>query len=155
MPDSSLVARRLCAVSRFTVASPSYLQRRGRPAHPFQLAEHDCLGYGYQATPDTWRFTNAAGQDATVRPAGPLRINNGDAMMPTLLAGLGIAVLPDFIVSEAIKDGRLEVVMPEWRMPLAGLHLVTPSAGPRPARVEALAEFLTKRLSRQSWRVVA
>jgi DNA-binding transcriptional LysR family regulator len=70
-----------------------------------------------------------------------------------LLAGLGIAVLPDFIVSDAIKTGQLEVIMPDWHMAPAGLHLVTPPGGPRPARVEALADFLAKRLSRQSWRV--
>ncbi len=153
MPDSSLMARRLCAVSRFAVAAPSYLDRRGRPTHPMHLTEHACLGYAYQATPDSWRFVNAAREEAVVRPTGPLRVNNGDAMMPALLAGLGIAVLPDFIVSETVKDGRLEIVMPDWHMPLAGLHLVTPPGGPRPARVEALADFLAKRLSRQSWRV--
>jgi DNA-binding transcriptional LysR family regulator len=153
MPDSSLLARRLCAVSRFAVAAPSYLDRRGRPTHPLHLAEHACLGYAYLANPDSWRFINAAGEEASVRPAGPLRINNGDAMMPALLAGLGIAVLPDFIVSDAIKNGQLEVIMPDWHMAPAGLHLVTPPGGPRPARVEALADFLAKRLSRQSWRI--
>jgi DNA-binding transcriptional LysR family regulator len=153
MPDSSLLARRLCAVSRFAVAAPSYLDRRGRPTHPLHLAEHACLGYAYLANPDSWRFINAAGEEASVRPAGPLRINNGDAMMPALLAGLGIAVLPDFIVSDAIKAGQLEVIMPDWHMAPAGLHLVTPPGGPRPARVEALADFLAKRLSRQSWRI--
>jgi DNA-binding transcriptional LysR family regulator len=153
MPDSSLLARRLCAVSRFAVAAPSYLDRRGRPTHPLHLAEHACLGYAYLANPDSWRFINAAGEEASVRPAGPLRINNGDAMMPALLAGLGIAVLPDFIVSDAIKTGQLEVIMPDWHMAPAGLHLVTPPGGPRPARVEALADFLAKRLSRQSWRI--
>ena len=151
MPDSSLKARRLCAVSRFVVASPAYLDRRGRPTHPLQLAEHDCFAYAYQTTPDTWRFTNKAGEEASVRPTGPLRMNNGDAMMPALLAGLGIATLPDFIVGEAVKDGRLEIVMPEWQMPLSGLHLVMPPGGPRPARVEALADFLATRLARKSW----
>jgi DNA-binding transcriptional LysR family regulator len=153
MPDSSLLARRLCPVSLLPVAAPSYLERRGRPTHPLHLAEHACIGYAYQLTPDTWRFSNDAGEQASVRPAGPLRINNGDAMMPSLIAGLGIAALPDFIVSEAVNDGRLEVVIPDWHMPPAGLHLVTPPGGPRPARIEALADFLAKRLSKQSWRV--
>ncbi len=153
MPDSSLLARRLCPVTLLVVAAPSYLERRGRPTHPLHLAEHSCIGYAYQLTPDTWRFSNDAGEQASVRPAGPLRINNGDAMMPSLIAGLGIAALPDFIVSEAVKNGKLEIVMPDWHMPPAGLHLVTPPGGPRPARVEALADFLAKRLSRQSWRL--
>lgn len=150
LPDSSLVARRLCPVDRFTVASPAYLQRHGRPSHPQDLLKHRCLGYAYLPTPDIWHFTSKAGKRATVRPAGPLRANNADALMPSLLAGLGIAVQPDFIVNDAVADGRLEIVLPDWSLPQSALHLVMPSSGPRPARVEALAEFLAKRLARPS-----
>jgi len=150
LPDSSLVARRLCGVARHTVAAPAYLERHGRPSHPFDLATHKCLCYAYLATPDVWHFTNAAGEPASVRPGGPLRVNNGDAMMPALLAGIGIAVLPDFIVREALADGRLETILTDWSLPQGALHLVMPSAGPRPARVEALVAFLTRHLSRSS-----
>ena len=83
-----------------------------------------------------------------MRPAGPLRANNADALMPSLLAGLGLAVQPEFVVGEALADGRLEVVMPDWRPPPVALHLVMPAGGPRPARVEAVADFLTRRLVR-------
>jgi DNA-binding transcriptional LysR family regulator len=150
LPDSSLVARRLCGVARYTVAAPPYLERHGRPSHPLDLATHRCLGYAYLATPDVWHFTNAAGEQASVRPGGPLRANNGDALMPALLAGIGIAVLPDFIVREALADGRLEAILTGWSVPHGALHLVMPSAGPRPARVEALAAFLTRHLSRSN-----
>jgi len=148
LPDSSLVARRLRGVTRHLVAAPSYLARHGRPTHPHHLAEHACLGYCYLPAPETWRFANAAGEEAAVRPAGPLRANNADALMPSLLAGLGLAVQPEFVVGQALADGRLEVVMPGWRPPPVALHLVMPPGGPRPARVEALAEFLTRRLAR-------
>jgi DNA-binding transcriptional LysR family regulator len=153
MPDSSLVARRLCPMKGMAVAAPSYLARRGRPTHPSHLAEHDCLRYAYQSTPDLWRFTNTAGEEVSVRPTGALRVNNGDAMIPTLVAGLGIAVLPEFIVGDAITAGQLEVLIPDWSMLSGGLHLVMPSAGPRPARVEVLLDFLAKILSRQRWRI--
>ncbi len=145
LPDSSLVARRLCAVQPHLVAAPSYLAAHGRPKHPLQLAEHVCLGYAYLSTP-SWRFTGAKGEVASVRPSGPLRVNNGDAMLPALIAGLGLGALPDFILRDALADGRLEVVLPEWKMAGSALHLVMPPGGPRPARVEVLAEFLTKRL---------
>jgi DNA-binding transcriptional LysR family regulator len=148
LPDSSLRARRLCGVSRFLVASPAYLARRGRPTHPLQLAEHSCLGYAYLPNPDIWRFFNAAGEEAAVRPAGPLHANNGDALTPCLLAGLGLAVQPDFIVREALADGRLEAVMTEWSLRPAALHMITPPGGPRPARIEVLGDFLAKRLAR-------
>lgn len=146
MPDSSLVARRLCAVRRHVVGSPAYFARRGRPTHPAQLAEHDCLGYAYLPTPDLWRFRNASGEEVSVRPAGPLRANNADALTPALMAGLGVAVQPDFIVDEALRDGRLEAVLQDWDWPVGGLHFVTPPGGPRPARIAALADFLARRL---------
>ena len=148
LPDSSLVARRLCGVETFLVAAPSYLKARGRPKHPMNLAEHACLGYAYLTTPDTWRFTHKNGESATVHPAGgPLRVNNGDAMVPALIAGLGLGVLPDFILRGALADGTLERVMPDWSLPPTALHWVTPPGGPKPARVEVLGEFLAERLS--------
>jgi DNA-binding transcriptional LysR family regulator len=148
LPDSSLVAKRLCGVTPYLVAAPSYLARRGTPRHPLELAEHACLGYAYQ--PGTWRFTRKTGEVASVRPAGPLGVNNGDAMMPALIAGLGLGVLPDFILNEALKDGRLKRVLPDWSLPEAALHWVTPPGGPKPARVEALAAFFAQRLSRKT-----
>ena len=146
LPDSSLRARRLRYVSRNLVAAPSYLARRGRPAHPRDLMHHACLCYAYLPTPDVWRFVNKAGETVQVRPAGPLRANNADALAPALLAGLGLAVQPDFVVGEAIEDGRLEVVMQDWSPPPIALNLVMPPGGPRPARVEVLATFLSERL---------
>jgi DNA-binding transcriptional LysR family regulator len=86
LPDSSLVARRLCEMPRYLVGSSAYLNKHGRPKHPLHLAEHRCIGYGYTMMPDTWRFTKD-GKSATVRPSGPLRVNNGDAMLPALIAG--------------------------------------------------------------------
>src|ERR671936_735630 len=69
LPDSSLIARRLCAMPRYTVAAPSYLKRHGRPTHPMHLADHKCFGYAYLSTPNMWHYTNAAGDQASVRPA--------------------------------------------------------------------------------------
>jgi DNA-binding transcriptional LysR family regulator len=142
LPDSSLIARRLCAMPRYTVASPDYLKRHGRPTHPMQLAQHKCLGYAYLSTAGAWHFTNARGEQASVRPAGPLRVNNGEALMPALLAGLGIADLPEFIVGDAIAAGEVEVILKDWKQREGAVHLVTPPGGPRPARVEVLADFL-------------
>src|SRR5271168_2687549 len=143
LPDSSLIARRLCAVPRHTIAAPSYLKRHGRPTHPMHLAQHKCFGYAYLTTADVWHYSNAAGEQASVRPAGPLRVNNGEALMPAVVAGLGIADLPDFIAGEAIASGKVEVILKGWKQAEGAVHLVTPPGGPRPARVEALADFLT------------
>ena len=147
MPDSSLLARRLCPMPRYTVAAPSYLQRYGRPTHPMQLAQHRCLGYAYLSTANAWHYYNAAGDQVTVRPAGPLRVNNGEALLPALLAGLGIADLPAFIIGEALAAGAVEPILPGWRQREGAVHLVTPPGRPRPTRVELLADYLAEQLS--------
>jgi len=148
LPDSSLIARQLCAMPRYTVAAPSYLKRHGRPTHPMHLAEHKCFGYAYMSTAGVWQYTNAAGEQASVRPGGQLRVNNGEAVMPALLAGLGIADLPEFIVGDAIRSGELEVILKGWKQPEGAVHLVTPPGGPRPARVEVLADYLIKHFAK-------
>ena len=145
LPDSSLIAHRLCAVQPLLVAAPSYFKRHGRPTHPLHLAEHNCFAYLLAA--DTWRFASKSGETASIKPRGTLRANNGDAFMPSLVAGVGIALLPDFIVQDAIAEKKLEVILPEWSAPASALHWVTPPGGPRPARVEALARFFAERLA--------
>jgi DNA-binding transcriptional LysR family regulator len=153
LEDSSLVAKRLAPVRRFIVAAPSYLAHYGRPRHPDDLAAHPCLGYAYRAKRDVWRFTNKAGGDATVTPVGPLRVTNVDALIPTLLAGLAIAELPEFIAFDLLRTGQVEALLPDWSMTLGGLYFVTPTARARSAKVEALSAFLTERLSRPDWQV--
>jgi DNA-binding transcriptional LysR family regulator len=151
LPDSSLVARRLCGVRRRLVATPAYLERRGRPRHPSELAQHACLGYAHLPTPHLWRFANASGEEVVVRPAGPLSANNGEALNPALLAGLGIALQPDFVVWKELASGALEEILPDWQMQPIALHLVGPPGGLRPARVQALVDFLTRRLASAPW----
>lgn len=147
LPDSSLLVRRLAAVPGVIVASPGYLAERGRPTHPSDLANHSCFGYAYLRTRDTWHLTNAAGESVTVRPAGRMRVNNGEAVLPSAIAGLGIAALPEFIARQAVADGRLETILPEWQATRSSLYLLTPPSGPRPVRVQALIDFLVEHLS--------
>jgi DNA-binding transcriptional LysR family regulator len=147
LPDSSLIARRLCGMPRYLVGSPRYLKQHGRPRHPLHLADHVCITYGHAMAPETWRFTSKNGKSATVRPSGPLRVNNGDAMMPALIAGAALGVLPEFIVRDALADGRLERLLPEWSLSSGSVHWVTPPGGGRPKRVDVLAEFVAQSLT--------
>jgi DNA-binding transcriptional LysR family regulator len=151
LPDSSLRARRLCAIRRSLVATPAYLDRHGRPVHPDDLARHACLGYAYLATPDRWRFIDDSGAEAVIVPGGPLRANNAEALAPALRAGLGLALQPDFMIWDDLEAGRLERVLPGWSPPPIALHLVTPPGDPRPARITALIGYLGQRLAQAPW----
>lgn len=148
LPDSSLRARRLGPVTGHIVGSPAYFERMGRPRHPADLAHHACFAYTNVANPDVWRFRKAGGEEAAVRIEGPLRTDNGDAMLPAIRAGLGLAYLPGFIVDRDLADGTLEAVLGDWAMGAAAVHLVTPPGSLRPARVEALIAFLSEHLRR-------
>src|SRR5712675_916235 len=146
-PGASLAVKRLCEMPRYLVGSPAYLDRYGRPKHPLHLAEHRCICYSYTMTTEVWRFTKGS-KSSSVRPSGPLRVNNGDAMMPALIAGTGLGVLPEFFIREALDSNRLERLLPDWSIPLGAVYWVTPPEGPVTKRVEVLRDYLIEKLAR-------
>ena len=151
LEDSSLLARRLCPVRLMLVGAPAYLDRQGRPEHPKDLTRHSGLFYTNSRTRDVWRFEHAEHGQYAVSVPSPLRVNNGDVLRAALLAGLGLALLPDFLVGKDVKAGLLEEILPDWAPPPIALHLVTPPSTIRPARVEVLIAFLAKRMANAPW----
>ena len=133
----------------YLVASPAYLKAHGRPKHPMHLSEHAALTYSYQLLQGVWQFRNKAGEVATVRPDGPLRVNNGEAMLPSIVAGIGIGILPEFIVREALAKRQVEILLPEWSLAQGAVYWLTPPGGPKPQRVTAFADFLARHLKRR------
>ncbi|WP_294278933.1 LysR family transcriptional regulator [uncultured Sphingomonas sp.] len=144
LPDSSLRARRLCGISTHIVASPGYLANHGTPTHPNELGEHRLLSYANVTGP--WRFRHPGGAEVSVRPQGPLTANSGDALVPAVVGGLGIARLPGFIIGPHLASGRAVAILEDWTPPPIGLHLLTPPSPLRPARVEALIAWLADRV---------
>lgn len=151
LADSSLKARRLCAVRRPLVASPAYVERFGRPTHPRELEGHRGILYSHLATPTLWHFANPLEGEVTVRMHGQLMVNNGDVVVPALLAGVGIAIQPEFLIWDELRSGRLVELLPDWSSSAAALHVVTPPGSVRPARVTVLIDFLAKRFLRAPW----
>lgn len=144
LPDSALIARRIAPVRAAVLASPDYLAARGRPEHPRDLARHDLLLYANVNSGDQWRF-RVGGKWETVRGRARLRADNGDLLREAACAGLGIVVLPTFIASPAIGEGKLEVLLPDYPLEESGLHIVMPPGRATTARVRALVDFLAKR----------
>ena len=151
LADSTLLARRMCTVRILLVASPAYLDRHGRPEHPRELANHRALFYTNSTPIDAWRFKHRRQADFSIGMTTPLRVNNAEALNPALLAGLGLALQPEFLVWEHLNDGSLETVMPDWFAPHIALHIVTPPNRARPARVQLLIEYLAQRLASAPW----
>ncbi len=126
LSDSSLFARKLCDARRVLVASPDYLARHGLPADPAALGGHACLTYSLSPEPSTWSLRGPRGDRASVSVSGPVRIDNGDALMSLALGGAGIALMPTFFCGVAVADGRLTRVLPEYDDPFGGIYAVYP-----------------------------
>jgi len=151
LADSSLLARRLCGVRVLLVASPAYLDAHGRPRHPRELSQHSALFYTLSRFGAAWRFQHKRHGDFSISVNAPLRVNNAEALNPALLAGMGIALQPEFLVWRELKAGKLEIVLPEWSPPPIALHVVTPPGRVRPARVQLLIEHLVKKFEKAPW----
>src|SRR5580693_1324737 len=152
MEDSSLVARLIALMRRFVVASPTYIARYGRPRHPRDLGAHQCLSYANRAKHDVWRFTHLkTGEECSITPKGQLRGTSVEALLPTVLEGLAITELPEFVATQYFSTRQLEPILTDWSLPEGGLYFVTPTARARPAKVSALADFVIAELADARW----
>ncbi|CAA9523653.1 MAG: Transcriptional regulator, LysR family [uncultured Sphingomonas sp.] len=138
-PNSSLTPRRLTLVRPYVVGSLDYLARRGRPAVPSHLAGHDVLVY-VNADLEAWRaaFPKLDIGRLNVR----FRSDNGDTLREAAIAGLGLLILPDFLVAASVKGGRLEPLLPSHPLASAAIYAVSPPGRPILRRVRALVEHL-------------
>ncbi|CAI0757371.1 MULTISPECIES: LysR family transcriptional regulator [Serratia] len=141
--DSSLVARRITTIRHVCCASPSLLDRYGRPNRVEDLAALPGIRYSNVEESYYWRF--AGGHTPMVKSR--LCFSNGDAVREAAIAGLGIAMLPTFIAHEAIRKGELEVVLREHMRPPIGMYAVFPSSQNMPAKMRAFIDFLLANFS--------
>jgi DNA-binding transcriptional LysR family regulator len=150
-----MVARRLGAMRLVLCAAPSYLERRGVPAHPDELARHDALTYAYASAPRLWRFTDRAGQAYEVRVAGSLHANSGDALCAAAVAGLGIVNEPDFLLAEALERGRLLPLLPGYDGGGSHIWAVYPSRRHLSMKVRLFVEHIAQAFAGRSGPVSA
>lgn len=142
LADSSLITRRLADVRAAVVASPVYLNERGRPTQPSELAGHDVIHYTNATNP--WRFKGPQGWER-IRVNPRLRTDNGQMALAAGKAGLGIMILPWFMAEKDVENGDLEHILPEHPHDGGGIHLLISPARAGIARVRALVSFLVDR----------
>lgn len=147
--DGDFVARRLAKSEVITCASPAYLDRRGRPEHPDQLAGHDAMMPAFLRELSFTRGVvgddEPAGDIVTLTPPRPvLGTTHIDMLYAAALHGLGIAGLPSFVAEDALREGALERVLPQWRLFEARLYAAMPTRKHVPARTRAFVDFLVQ-----------
>jgi DNA-binding transcriptional LysR family regulator len=149
LEDSSLKARKLAEARRVLAASPAYLAERGAPRAVDDLGAHRLLHYSNLATGNFWRLRGPSGEERHVRVGGRFTANNGDSLMRAAEAGLGIALLPSFIIGDAIVRGRLVEVLPDRAPDLLGVYAVHPEGRFPQPKLRAFVDFLAERFRGQ------
>lgn len=156
LDDSTLVARRLAPIPAVLCASPAYIERHGLPLQPGDLRQHQGLSYGHLSEQKQWTFFDAQGAAHTAVPPIRMRANNGDLLLESLLAGLGIAVVPTFFCYRELAQGRLVRLLPEYQVPGSDAYAIYPSRRHLPLRVRVFIDFLAAGLGEQSpWMLLA
>lgn len=140
LADSSLVSRRIAPCRRVICAAPEYLNAQGRPASVGELRSHLRVGYAYESD-RTWRFESASGPVQVDVPVGH-RSNNGEMTRALLLAGLGLAMLPTFLVSDELRSGRLEALFTDELKSVIPIHAVYPHRKHLSAKVRLFVDHL-------------
>jgi len=144
LPDSSLVAKRLGTVTRIVCASPGYLAEAGTPAMPDDLLAHRALVYSLSESPTDWSLTSLAnGNMVRQRVVSALSINNSIGLRDAALAGMGVALIPVFIVAGALKAGTLVQVLPQFRCEAHSLYALYPASRYISPKVRAFVDFAT------------
>ncbi len=149
--DSCLLARRLCTVRILLVGSPAYFKHHGKPQHPRDLVRHKAFQYSYTRSGKSWRFRHKLHGEFMQTMPIQMQANNAEALTPALLAGLGLALQPEFLVWDELQSGKLETAMDEWEVEPVALHIVTPPGRRRPARIKAFMDYVLQRFSREPW----
>lgn len=142
---SSLIVQVLTPVPVILCAAPSYLRDRKPPQVPSDLAQHACLAYGHLATDNQWVLCGPDGEH-NVNIQGPLCANNGEVLQTAAVQGLGITLLPRFIVRSDLEAGRLQHLMADYAAPEISICVLYPVNRHLSAKVQLLVEFLNQRL---------
>jgi DNA-binding transcriptional LysR family regulator len=140
--DASLIARRIGVSRRSVVAAPAYIERRGTPQRPEELAEHDCIIYTRLSTGTNWTFATPAGP-LIVPVKGPFHVNNTEGVRAAILEGLGIGYPPVWhFVERELETGRLTVLLKDFEAAAQPISAVYPSRRFLAPKVRAMIDFL-------------
>lgn len=145
LPDSGLFARRVGEIRWIVCASPDYLEQRGTPASPAELANHDCIAFEGLEPDREWPFSGSKGtQQYTIRPR--YSVNTADAVIAAAAAGVGIACIMSYQAAASVRDGSLLPILTEWAPPPFSVQIAHLSRQQQPLKLRAFLDFAAPRL---------
>lgn len=144
--DNSLMMRKLCVDQQVVVASPDYLAAHAAPQALAELQDHQILGYTHLTDSAMWQFQQN-GQAVSPRVAGRITLNNGEAIRDMAIAGLGLGILPRFIVAAALRQGQLQQVLTQYQTREMPVMAVWPPISPMPSKLRLLIDHLAQELA--------
>ena len=150
LPSSSLIGRKLTSTRAMLCASPLYLQQRGTPSHPAELADHDVISYSLLSTGESWEFTGPDGR-VSVKVTPRLRTNSGDTCRAVALQHHGIILQPSFMVGADLVAGTLVEILPAYRSFEFDVYAVYPSRKFLAPKVRLLIDFLVDAFRVKAW----
>lgn len=144
LADSNLIARRIADVQVILCASPGYIASHGSPDTPGAISDHRCLGYTFGHEGDVWSLNDGNGTVEQVRISPAVLANSGDAIEELAIAGGGLALQPDFIVSRDIAAGKLVRVLPQWSGGVLGVYAMYASRLYEPLKVRSFVDWIAE-----------
>lgn len=144
--DGSLVMRSFGQIQELLVASPKYLDRAGRPKSPEELKDHVTLSINEDEVRQRWDLQDSNGEQRRIELKPRLSGFDFPMLMALAREGLGITMLPETVCADAIRNGELEVVLPDWRLPQGIAHVVFASRRGMLPAVRAMIDFLAEKL---------
>ena len=157
LKDSAYKARRIGLARRMTVATPTYLKRKGIPRKPADLASHDCIifsrlcEYTNLGGTNRWVYRGKDGKDLTVEVSGHFLTDNSTLVRDAVLQHLGVYQGPNYVFGDDLKAGRVVPILEGYELQPWPIHIIYPAMGFMPTRLHVLIEFLAHEFSRNPW----
>jgi DNA-binding transcriptional LysR family regulator len=151
LSDSTLGSRYLGGNPWVLVGSPTYLQSRGVPQSPLDLAQHDALIYSSVQGDERWHFAGPDGRSEAVPVKGPLRSNSLSALLDAVHHDMGLAILPWYVAGRSVRDGSVQPLLTAWTLPSQEIHAVFPSPRLVPHKVSSFITWLQGRFGEAWW----
>jgi len=152
-PHPTFIVRKLASTKMVLCASPTYLMQHGIPEHPHDIAEHNVISYTYWSSKDEWEFTHPGGKIEIVKTRPRLHANSGDTCVAAALQDQGIVLQPDFLVYEALQEGKLKQILKDYQTVELGIYAIYSSRRQLPLKLRSLIDFLVDSFQQPAWAV--